>query len=225
MAIITIRGQLGSGAPEIGKIIARKLTIDYVDREILSSVASHLNWTEKGIGDKEMPPGTLSGRILEALDRSYPPGVAPGGVYVPGSEFPLGDKDYLDSLRMVIKDLAGKGSIVIRGRGSQFILKGYPETLHVLTVCPLEIRLNRVMESLSVDADTAKKEISSFDSSRREFIKRYFNSDLENPINYDLVINTESLSIANAADIVISTLSLKVTNLTPGKFVSKSSNK
>jgi cytidylate kinase len=211
MAIVTIRGQLGSGAPEIGKIIAKKLKIEFADHEILSTVASRLNWTEKGIGDKEMPPGTLSGRILEALDHSYPPGVGPGGVHVPGSEFPLKDKDYLESLRNVVKELAGKGSIVIRGRGSQFILKGYPETLHVLTVCPLEIRIKNVMSSLQVDANTAKREISRFDTSRKEFVKRYFNSDLENPVNYDLVLNTESLSPENAADILIFALSLKTT--------------
>jgi len=35
MPIVTIRGQLGSGAPEIGKAIAEFLHADYVDRKSL----------------------------------------------------------------------------------------------------------------------------------------------------------------------------------------------
>ena len=38
MPVVTIRGQLGSGAPEIGKLIAEKLQCDYVDREIISQI-------------------------------------------------------------------------------------------------------------------------------------------------------------------------------------------
>ena len=36
MPVITIRGKLGSGAPEIGKLVAESLHIDYIDREIIA---------------------------------------------------------------------------------------------------------------------------------------------------------------------------------------------
>jgi len=45
--------------------------------------------------------------------------------------------------------------------------------------------------------------------SRREFIKRYFKAELENPAHYDLVINTQRLSFEAAASIVVHILSLK----------------
>jgi len=35
MSVVTIEVNLGSGAPEIGKIVAGKLHFDYVDREIM----------------------------------------------------------------------------------------------------------------------------------------------------------------------------------------------
>jgi cytidylate kinase len=34
MSLITIRGPLGSGAPDIRRLVASRLHIDYVDREI-----------------------------------------------------------------------------------------------------------------------------------------------------------------------------------------------
>jgi len=42
MPVITIRGTLGSSAPEIGKLVAEKLHIDYVDREIIAEIAERL---------------------------------------------------------------------------------------------------------------------------------------------------------------------------------------
>ena len=47
MSIVTIRGQLGSGAPEIGRKIAGRLHTDYVDREIIADVAARLQRDER----------------------------------------------------------------------------------------------------------------------------------------------------------------------------------
>jgi cytidylate kinase len=209
MSIITIRGQLGSGAPDIGKIIASKLNCDYLDREILAAVAAHMDRSEDQVAVKEMPAGTFLGRIVEAINHTYPGGVAREGAFYPNWEFSIDDKSYLESLISIIKELAGSNSIIIRGRGSQFILKDIPGALHILTVAPLKIRIRRVMDAAGVNEETAKKEIQLFDSSRREFIKRYFNADLEDPSHYDLVINTEHIKYEAAASLVIYALPFK----------------
>jgi len=206
MPIITIRGQLGSGAPEIGKAVAKMLKIDYVDREIIAEVASRLKWSEEGIAYKEMPPGTLMGRIAEAMAR-YPigtgtPGIGYQEVYLPTWEMPLNDSHYLIGLESVIKELAGSKSIVIRGRGSQFILKDFPGSFHVLVIAPLDVRIKRTMDDLKLKEEDAKKEINRFDSSHKEFTKRYFQADLEDSMHYDIVLNTMNISFTIAASIV-----------------------
>lgn len=210
MSIITIRGQLGSGAPEIGKQIADRLKIEYIDREIIADVAKRLKRSKEGMEDKEMPPGTLLGRIAEALGRGFAmSGGSEGmyaGAYLPTWEMPLSDASYLTGLESVIKKLANTQAMVIRGRGSQFILKDYPGAIHLLVVAPLDLRVKRVMESLKLDEENAKKEIDRFDSSRREFTKRYFHAELEDPVYYELVINTEHLSFDDSASIVIGAL-------------------
>jgi cytidylate kinase len=211
MPIVTIRGQLGSGAPDIGKLVAKRLQIDYVDRDIIAEVAARLDSPKKKIEAKEMPAGTLRGRISEALNHNYPQIGGPGGInmpmYLPAWETSLDDPSYLAGLESVIKELAANQSIVIRGRGSQFILKDYPGALHVFVVAPLDIRINRVMSGRKIDEKVAKQEINRFDTSRREFIKRYFKAELEDPIHYDLVINTEHLTFEDAALIITDTLS------------------
>ena len=57
----------------------------------------------------------------------------------------------------MIKELAGSQSIVIRGRGSQFILKDFPGAFHVLIVAPIEVRVKRVMEKLKLNEEDAQE--------------------------------------------------------------------
>lgn len=209
MTVITIRGQIGSLAPEIGKSIAQKLKMDYVDREIMSSVAEHLRQSEEEIIDKETPTGSLLGHIAEALKHSYISGAGGPAVYLPTWEIPLDDSRYLEGLVSVITELASSGPVVIRGRGSQFILKDRPDAFHVLTVAPFTVRLKRVMESLKLDEESTRKEINRDDSSRREFTKRYFKAELEDPVNYDLVINTGKLNVEAGVSIIAHAIRLQ----------------
>jgi cytidylate kinase len=66
------------------------------------------------------------------------------------------------------------------------------------------------MENLKLDEEAAKQEITLFDNSRREFIKRYFQAEMEDPGHYDLVINTEHLSYEATISIIIHALPLKI---------------
>ena len=207
MPVITIRGQYGSGSAEIGELIAHKLNIDYVDREIIAGVAERLRRPSTSIAEKEMPPSTLLGRISEAMAQTACLGDGIyAGVYSPLCEIPLNDTNYLSGLEYVIKELAASHSIVIRGRGSHLILKDFPGAFHVLIVAPIAARVKRVMERQKLNEADARKEIARFDDGSREFVKRYFKANIADPINYDMVINTNHLSVEGAASIVVEAL-------------------
>ena len=203
MPVITIRGQFGSGAVAIGNLVAEKLGCDYADREIIERVAEKLDMTHEHVAATEEPPASLWGRIAHALERGMAYGGGLANVYAPAWQVPLGDIDYLKTLTSVITELAEAPAIVIRGRGSQFILKNHPNAFHVLTVAPLEVRILRVIETMKLDWGAAQKEIERFDSSRRTFIKRYFNADLEDPLHFHLTLNTGHLSHKAAAQIIL----------------------
>ncbi len=209
MPVVTIRGRLGSGAREVGRQVAENLHVDYVDREIIAEVAARLHREEEEVIEKEIPPSGFLSRIAEALGHSY--GFTDGfdGAYLSIAQMPLDDARYIKALESVVKELVRNKHLVILGRGSQFILKDYPGVLHVLIVAPLELRLKRVMEDLKVDREASKREIVHSDNSTREFIKRYFRADLEDPVHYDLVINTQHIGFPAATSIVLNALSLK----------------
>ncbi len=209
MPVVTIRGFMGSGAQEIGTEVASLLHADYVDREIIAKVAARLNRQEQDVMAKEMPPSTLLGRIAEALERTLPFGVGFEGAYLPAWEIPLNDARYFQALESVVKELARSRSIVILARGSHLILKDDPKALHVMVVASREARLRRVMQDLKLDQAAAKQEIARRDSTTREFIKRYFKTEVEDSVKYDLVINSERLGFQAAISLIVQALSLK----------------
>ncbi len=174
MSVVTIRGQMGSGAPEIGRRVADMLHADYIDREIIAQVAARLQRQEEEVTAKEMPPSSLIGRVTEALGRSYAFDDGMAGAYLPAWRIPPDDSRYFKALESVVKELARNPSLVIRGRGSHLFLKDHPGALHILLIALKEVRVKRVMEDLGLDREAAKREVARFDGSSREFIKRYF---------------------------------------------------
>jgi cytidylate kinase len=219
MPVITIRGQEASGAPEIGTMVGKELQIDYVDSKIIADVAARLNRNEIEVLKKETPPRTIFGRVAMALAMgggalSEDYGSSGGEIfYMPTEmypwEIPIDDKLYLKTLRGVIIELAKSQTIVIRGRGSQFILKDFPGAFHVLVVAPLDLRVNRVMERMKLDEEKAKNEIKRSDSNHHEFLRRYFHAEPENPLDYHIVLNTERISLQEAASVVVNAANLR----------------
>jgi len=209
MAVITIRGQLGSGAPQIGRLCAETLHLDYYDREIINRIAERLERPRQEVIAKEMLPLSWVKRIARFIEHDF---LRSGySTYTgPGQENPfLDDRRYIKGLKSVIRRLARTEAAVISGRGSQFFLKDYPGVLHVLVVAPLDLRIKRVMESYGLDAESANEKITRYDTNRREFIKKYFKADLENPVHYDMTVNTANISHESAAALVIQALALK----------------
>ena len=154
----------------------------------------------------------MLGRIAEAI--SWTACLDDGiyaGVYSPLCDIPLNDRHYLEGLDYVIKELAKSRSIVILGRGSQFILKNVPGIFHVLIVAPLEARVKRVMEDRKISEEEAGKEIARFDEGSSEFVRRYFQANIADPINYDLVINTSRLGNESAASVIVDAVLLAET--------------
>jgi hypothetical protein len=68
--MVTIRGQLGSGAPEIGREVARIIKGDYVDREILESIAQLVGHPIDQVIEKEHAPIRMVQRITSALAKA-----------------------------------------------------------------------------------------------------------------------------------------------------------
>jgi cytidylate kinase len=234
MPIVTISGNTGSGATEIGRLVARSLGFDYVDREILTEAAHALGVSERAIAgrDDRSPPPHLRERLAsflqDFLERSAIAGaadplMATGGLetlmastYREAAALPAGgreeltDSRYKEAITTIMNGLAEKGDVVIVGRGSQAILCDRPNTLHVGVTAPFAVRVQRVAEREGIPAEKAKSVVEESDRGRLDFHSKYFKVNPTDPNLYDIVINSASMSFEAAAQLVVAALSAKI---------------
>jgi CMP/dCMP kinase len=203
MPIITIRGQSGSGDLEIARETARILPGDYVDKEIIESVAGLVGQPAENVNQLVNTPAGMLQRIKSVLEGSQTRTGNINSAYSHIWQEPLDDTKYLDALKSVIEDLSLSENIVIHGRGSQFILHNNPSALHVLVVAPISLRIDRMMKALKIGPDIARMRIKESDNGRRAFIQRFFKRDIEDPEYYDVVVNTEHINYETAAQVIV----------------------
>ena len=112
-------------------------------------------------------------------------------------------KVYLDRLQSVIFEVAKKGDAVFFGKGSQLLLNSFDCALHILITGSLEKRIKRAMEENRVSREVAEKMIHTHDHDRRGFVRFAFDQDWLNPDLYDLILNTDKLSVDSAVRMIM----------------------
>ena len=110
---------------------------------------------------------------------------------------------YLDRLQSVIYEVARKGDAVFFGRGSQLLLHSFGCAFHVLVTGSLEKRIQRVTDEKYVSREVAEKIVERSDHDKRGFFRFAFNEDWLNPQLYDLLLNTDKLSVESAVQMVL----------------------
>jgi len=108
----------------------------------------------------------------------------------------------LQLIELIILEYALKGNVIIYGRGGQDLLKEISSVLRVRVIAPFEERVERWAEREWLDPDRARKLVRRSDQQRAGFIKYYFDRDWDDPLGYDLVINTERLTEESAVRLI-----------------------
>lgn len=101
-----------------------------------------------------------------------------------------------------IRRLAERGNVILIGRGANIINRGLPHVLHVRLVASLEKRVERIRRSRDLDQEAALELVLREDRGRRRYLKKYFGAEVEDPLLYDLVLNTDRLTFVTAARII-----------------------
>lgn len=98
--------------------------------------------------------------------------------------------------------LAQQGSVILIGRGANLVTRKLPHTLHVRLVASLEKRVAHAQEIYGLARKAALEMIQREDLGRQRYLKKYFGKDPEDPLLYDLVLNTDALPYQEAATII-----------------------
>jgi len=107
-----------------------------------------------------------------------------------------------------VYEYAAKGNVLIRGWGATYLLRSVPHVLRVRVCAPFEKRVQLLMERLDTDDETlVQEEIRRSDATRLANINYWFLETKGNPLDYDLVLNTERISIESCVDLIKFTVS------------------
>jgi cytidylate kinase len=75
--------------------------------------------------------------------------------------------------------------------------------LRVLVTASTETRIRRVAAFERIIEAEAERRIAASDRERHEYFQRFYKLQKELPTHYDLVINTDVLTTAQAVDVVL----------------------
>lgn len=182
--VLTVSRQWGSGGTNIASLVAQELGFELYDKEILNQVAERLGADPRQIEHHdERGPDLVGGIILQLLEGKRPT-----------------ETMYLRTLIKVMRQIAKQGHAVIVGRGGSYIL---PESYRVRIMAPEPVRVARISELHKLEEKAARRAILEIDRQRTNFVRAHFGCDINNPLGYDLVINTEHCSIEHAAQLII----------------------
>ena len=192
--IITISRQFGSGGRTVGRLVAEKLGIPFYDRELVEQIALESGFAPKFVEEHgEHSPGkTLF---------SY--AFAPQGV--PGVMNGLSAADFLWNIQCgAIMQLADQGPCVIVGRNSDYILKDRPDCFHVYVHADKEFRADRIVRLYGESEKSPMARLQEKDKRRSVNYQHYTGRTWGASENYDICLNTATIGVETAADIIVS---------------------
>ncbi len=98
----------------------------------------------------------------------------------------------------LVEKLFEEGDVIIVGWGSQCLLAGKPDTLHVRLTKGENERIKTAMNIRGVDEGKAKKILKKEDTDSEAYIKHYFDKDWNDARLYDLVIDMGKTDVEKA---------------------------
>ena len=192
--IITISRQFGSGGRTVGHLVAEKLGIPFYDKELVEQIALESGFAPKFVEEHgEHSPG----RSL--LSYAF----APQGV--PGVMNGLSTADFLWNIQCsAILQLAEKGPCVIVGRNADYILKDREDCFHAFIHADMDYRADRIVRLYGESEKSPEARLQEKDKRRKVNYQHYTGRTWGAADNYDISLNTASVGIERAADIIVS---------------------
>lgn len=227
MTVVTMSGNLASGAREVGQAVSRLLGIGLVDQHLMVQAAQRCGVPVGTVLERDERYGSFKERLSNLLRTFLERSAAAGADPLTGStgleavlsrtyadmaqgQPELSDSTYIETMTAIIKEIAAQGDTVILGRASQMILRDTPGVLHVLCVAPKEVRCLRFAEREGIGLEEATKQVSEADRDRCAFYKKFWRVELEDPTLYDLTIDTGHLEYEQAAELVAAAARIKL---------------
>lgn len=188
MKVITINREYGAGGHTIGTEVAKRLGIEFYDKDIINNVAK-----ESGIARDLVEADNEEISRVDSFLRAITP-------------ISYDQKETIFEMQKnVIIDLAKKGPCVILGRCADAFLKDAGiETFDIFIYGDDESKINRVCELIgSDDREEALKAMHKVDHNRRSYYNFYTDKHFGDYKNYNLMLDSGAFGYEKCIEAII----------------------
>jgi cytidylate kinase len=192
--VITISRQAGSGGHTVANKLLELLQAQGSKDSSLWAVFDR-NLVEKVLEDHNLPhnlakfmPEDRISEMADTMDELF-------GLHPPSWTLVRKTAD-------TILHLAEVGNVILIGRGAHVITRKLEYAFHVRLIGSLEQRVKRMQEMEHLTSQSALELVQKEDLGRRRYLKKYFNKDIDDPLLYHLVINTDLMPCEEAAQMI-----------------------
>ena len=105
--------------------------------------------------------------------------------------------------------LCHMGHCILVGRGGNKVAQGLSNVTRLRFVGSLPHRINQVVKVHEMSTKDAQHYIKQEDHARQRYMKNHFHCDIDDPLHYDMVINTDHYSDEAVVQIVLSAVAAK----------------
>jgi hypothetical protein len=194
--LITLSREYGAGGSELGVLLGQKLGWPVIDHELVRQLAARLSCEEgEVVAMDEHAPSFLE-RLAAAATVTAPESRVHSRPWTT-------DPDCVAAAaREVLLEAARHPPVIIVGHGGNCLFRDRPDVLRVRVVAPFDLRVQRVAQRTGAPQPRAAADVRRRDADRHHYLQRYYKSDPNDACGYDLQINTGTLSLEAAAQLV-----------------------
>jgi hypothetical protein len=195
--LITVSREYGAGGSELGVLLGQMLGWPVMDHEVVRQLAARLSCDEgEVVAMDEHAPSFLE-RLASVATVTAPESRAHSTPWTT-------DPDCVAAAaREVLLEAARHPPVIIVGHGGNCLFRGRADVLRARVVAPFEVRVQRVARRTGAPPARAAAEVRRRDADRRHYLQRYYKSDMNDACGYDLQINTGTVSLEEAARLVL----------------------
>lgn len=178
MSVVAMSETVGSGGTEIGRALAAALGWEFADREIITKAAESFGEGVEELKHATEEKPTLWDRFRESQQR------------------------YAAYVEATVLEMAARDNVVLVGRASSFILRDVRHVLRVRVIAAERVRVERIERQQGLTWEATQAYVRNADHDLAARVRFLYHLDWEAPLLYDIVLNTERLSVTRAVSVL-----------------------
>lgn len=185
--VVTISREYGSRGNDVGKRLAKELSVPFYDSDIIKLISKDDRFSEKFVKENEqsIPQKSPLDSLLSMDIKNETP-----------------EDKLFQAETKVIMELASKGSCVIMGRCADYILRDFTNCINVFVYANESFKIQTVSKRENLNETDAKHLIDDIDTKRSHHYNYYTKKIWGLARNYDIAISTSFAGLDETVQII-----------------------